>query len=210
MGFYKPDREDEIMKLNEQLAGKTDYTAEDIRKLPEDVRAELIDGQIYYLASPKTRHQNLVVQFSTELNSFIRQNGGACKVFVAPTDVCLDGDDKTLLEPDIFVVCDKKKIHEDACYGAPDLVIEITSKSTRKRDYGIKMMKYRTAGVKEYWVVDPDRQTVLVSWFEDESVNCLYSFEDEISFRSFPNVKVRIQDWISQQQKGETYYHENF
>ena len=197
MFFCKPDGEDEIMKLNERLAEKTDYTVEDIRNMPEDVRVELIDGRIYYFASPKTKHQRLVVQFSTELNSFIKQHGGLCEVFVAPMDVCLDEDDKTLLEPDVFVICDKRKIHEDACYGAPDLVIEIVSKSTKKRDYGIKMMKYRTAGVKEYWIVDPDRKTVLISWFEDESVNCLYSFEDEISFRLFPEVKVRIQDWIS-------------
>jgi len=184
------------MRRNEQLAQKKTYTINDLREMPEDVRAELIDGQIFYFASPKTIHQELVVQIASELNLHIRRRNGTCKVFVAPMDVCLDEDEKTLLEPDVFVICDKKKIHEDACYGAPDLVIEVASKSTKKRDYGIKMMKYRSAGVKEYWIVDPDRKTVFTCWFEDESINCLYSFEDEISFRLFPEVTVRIQDWI--------------
>ena len=197
MSARRPVGEDEVMRLNEELSQKRTYTAEDIRKLPEDVRAELIDGQIYYFAAPKTVHQKIVLRLSMRLQSHIDEKEGICEVFVAPLAVCLDEDDKTLLEPDVFAVCDRKKIREYACYGAPDLVIEITSKSTRKRDYGIKMMKYRTAGVKEYWVVDPDRQIVLVSWFEDESVNCLYSFEDEISFRLFPEVTVRIRDWIS-------------
>jgi len=191
-----PVGEDEIMKLNEDFAGKNDYTAQDIRNLPEDARAELIDGQIYYFASPKTVHQRIAGRLFMKLQSYIDQEHGECQAYIAPLDVCLDEDDKTLLEPDVFVVCDSSKIHEDACYGPPDLVIEITSKSTRKRDYGIKMMKYRNAGVKEYWIVDPDRRVVLVSWFADESVNCLYSFEDEIAFRLFPDVKVRIQDWV--------------
>lgn len=197
MNAYRPVGEEEVMRVNEELSQKRDYTAEDIRKMPEDVRVELIDGQIYYFAAPKTVHQTITGRLYLKLQNYIDEKHGEWQAFLAPLDVYLDEDDKTLLEPDVFVVCDKKKIHEDACYGAPDLIIEIASKSTRKRDYGIKMMKYRTAGVKEYWIVDPDRKTVWISWFEDESVNCLYSFEDEISFRLFPEVKVRIQDWIS-------------
>ena len=83
---------------------------------------------------------------------------------------------------------------EDGCHGAPDLVIEIVSKSTSKRDYGLKMLKYRTAGVKEYWIVDPIRETVMVNWFEDETKNMLYGFHDEIEFYLFPGLKVKRLD----------------
>lgn len=196
MKFYGPAGEDEVMKYNEQLAQKKNFTVEDIRNLSEDDRAELIDGQIYYFASPKIVHQRISMRLSAALLNYIDGKGGGCQVFVAPVDICLDCDDKTMVVPDIVVVCDKDKIHEDACYGAPDLIIEITSKSTRKRDYGIKMVKYRNAGVKEYWVADPEKRTVLTYWFEDESINCLYSFDDEISFRLFPEVTVRIGDWL--------------
>lgn len=72
------------------------------------------------------------------------------------------------------------------------MVIEIVSKSTSKRDYGIKMLKYRTAGVREYWIVDPIRETVMVFWFEDETQNELYSLYDEIEFHLFPGLKVQL------------------
>jgi len=98
------------------------------------------------------------------------------------------------LEPDIIVVCDSDKIQSDGCHGAPDLVIEIVSDSTRKRDYGIKVLKYRTAGVKEYWVVDPVKETVMVWWFEDEAKNFLYGMRDEIEFHLFPGLKVQLMD----------------
>ena len=179
-------------------AQKKDYTVEDLRKMPENVRAELIDGQIYYFSAPKLIHQDLVIELAFKLKQYVNEKHGDCKVYVAPVDVCLDCDDKTMLEPDIIVVCDKEKLHEDACYGAPDMVIEIASKSTKKRDYGIKMLKYRKAGVKEYWVADPDSRTVLVYWFKDENINCLYTFDDEITLNLFPEVQVRISDWTQE------------
>ena len=196
MEFYEPAGEDEVMRYNEELAQKREYTVEDIRNLSEDVRAELIDGQIYYFAAPKMIHQRIAAMLLTRLQHHIEEKHGDCQAYTAPADVCLDCDDRTMVEPDVMVICDRDKIHEDACYGAPDLIIEIASKSTRKRDYGIKMVKYRNAGVKEYWIIDPERRTVLICWFEDESINCLYSFDDEISFRLFPEVAVRIGDWI--------------
>lgn len=198
MCFHGPVGEEEVMKINMENAQKKDYTVEDLRKMPENVRAELIDGQIYYFAQPKIVHQKISMRFSQKLQNYMDAHGGACQVFTAPVGVCLDCDDKTMLEPDIIVVCDKEKLHEDACYGAPDMVIEIASKSTKKRDYGIKMLKYRKAGVKEYWVADPDSRTVLVYWFKDENINCLYTFDDEITLNLFPEVQVRISDWTQE------------
>ena len=186
--------ENEVMKMNAMLAERRDFTVEDIINLPEGVRAELIDGQIFYFAAPLVVHQQLVVKLSNALYNYIRENEGLCQMLVAPVMVKLVEDGKNYLEPDVIVVCDKEKLRADGCYGAPDLVIEIASKSTKKRDYGIKMLKYRTAGVKEYWIVDPMRETVMVYWFEDEEQNCLYGIREEISFHLFPGLSVRLME----------------
>ena len=184
--------EEEVIKMNAELAVRRDFTVEDIEHLPDGVRAELIDGQIFYIAAPRTVHQKLQAELFYALLHHVKTNEGTCSVFAAPLSVKLVNDGKNYLEPDIVVICDSDHIQEDGCYGAPDLVIEIVSKSTSKRDYGIKMLKYRTAGVKEYWIVDPIRETVMVFWFEDETQNELYSLYDEIEFHLFPGLRVKL------------------
>lgn len=196
MCFQKPVGEDEVMKMNAALAENREYTAEYLAALPEDVRAEVIDGQIFYFAAPKVIHQAIIVKLCSRIDRYIEEHAGECRLYIAPVAVRLNSDSKTSLEPDLIVICDKDKLHEDACYGAPDLVIEVASSSTRKRDYGLKLKKYRNAGVREYWIVDPERQTVLVSCFEDEERSCLYSFEDEIVFHIFPELSVCLKDLI--------------
>lgn len=188
--------EDEVIRQNMALAQRKDYTTEYLEELPEDVRAELIDGQLFYFAAPKVLHQKLVLKLAAALDAYVDGKHGSCEVFAAPIAVRLNEDDKTLLEPDIVLVCDPGKVKEDAVWGAPDLIVEVVSKSTRRRDYGLKMLKYRTAGVKEYWIVDPDKETIMVYWFEDESRNDCYSFDEETAFCLFPEVRVRIRDWI--------------
>ena len=184
--------EEEVMKMNAELAIRRDFTVEDIENLPDGMRAELIDGQIFYFAAPRVVHQKLQAELFYTLFHHVKTNEGTCSVFAAPLSVKLVNDGKNYLEPDIVVICDSEHIQEDGCYGAPDLVIEIVSKSTSKRDYGIKMLKYRTAGVKEYWIVDPIRETVMVFWFEDETQNELYSLYEEIEFHLFPGLKVKL------------------
>ncbi|MBE5970989.1 MAG: Uma2 family endonuclease [Lachnoclostridium sp.] len=178
--------------MNAELAMRRDFTVEDIENLPEGVRAELIDGQIFYFAAPKLNHQRLQAELFYLLLHHVRSNDGNCEVFVAPLSVKLVDDGRNYLEPDIVVICDSDVLQDDGCHGAPDLVIEIVSKSTSKRDYGIKMLKYRTAGVREYWIVDPIRETVMVFWFEDETQNELCSLYDEIEFHLFPGLKVQL------------------
>ena len=196
MCMRKPVGEDEAIEMNEALAEKRDFTADDLEAFPEDVQAEVIDGQIFYFAAPKVIHQRLSGNLFISISNHIAEKKGTCEAFIAPVAVRLNCDDKTLVEPDVIVVCDKDKLHGDGCYGAPDLVIEVTSKFTRKRDYGLKMMKYRIAGVKEYWIVDPERETVMVNCFDDECQTCLYSFDDEITFHLFPELRVRVRDLI--------------
>ena len=195
--FSDPAGEEEVMKINMALAERKDYTADDADEMfADEQRVEIIDGQIFLLASPKAVHEEIRRELEYELVSHIKKNGGRCKLY-ANLDIYLDNDDKTRVEPDMYVVCDRSKIREDACYGAPDLIIEIVSRSTRSRDYGLKLLKYRTAGVREYWIVNPYTETVSVYWFEDENQNCQYSFNEEIAFHLFPELAVRIADMLS-------------
>lgn len=186
--------EDEVIKMNAEMASKNDFTLTYIENLPENIRAELIDGQIFYLAAPQLIHQELIGDLYFQIRSYIEAQAGNCKIYVAPVSVRLSEDDKNYLEPDIIVICDSTKLKEDGCHGAPDLIIEVASKSTQKRDYGLKMAKYRSAGVKEYWVIDPQRQTIMVYWFENETMNELHGIHDEVEFHLFPGLKVTLAD----------------
>ena len=138
------------------------YTIEDIYALPEGKRAELIDGRMYMMAPPNTRHQSLVSEFTVTIGSYIRSKGGNCKVFPAPFAVFLNKDDQNYVEPDISVICDRDKVDARGCKGAPDLIVEILSPSTRRHDRLVKLDLYQRAGVREYWIVDPENRSVLV------------------------------------------------
>lgn len=161
------------------LKKEESYIIDDIYALPDGERAELIDGKIYYMAPPNTEHQRLVHFFDREIGNYIQNNEGECEVFPSPFAVFLNGNDKNYVEPDISVICDKKKITDKGCSGAPDWVIEVVSSSSRSMDYFTKLFKYRTAGVREYWIVDSLKQRVTVYFFEKESVE-EYSFGTDI------------------------------
>jgi len=162
------------------LPQKRSYTAEYIYSLPEGQRAELIDGQIYDMALPMRIHQKLVSQLTKLIGNYIDANHGGCEVYPAPFAVFLNADNKTYVEPDISVICDNDKLDERGCNGAPDWVIEIVSPSTERMDYGIKLFKYRSAGVREYWIVNPLKQTVMVYDFQDNLGTKQYSFDETI------------------------------
>jgi Uma2 family endonuclease len=173
------------------------YTTDYIESLPEGERAELIDGVVYDMASPLRIHQEFVSIFTTVLNNYIKSNNGECKVYPAPFAVYLNKDNKNYVEPDISVICDKEKLDERGCNGAPDFIIEIISPSTKWLDYGKKMFKYRTSGVREYWIVNPDSRTVNVYDFEhDDEKSDFYSFDDEITSCIYPDLTVRLADFV--------------
>ena len=174
------------------LAQDKTYTIEDIYALPDGQRAELIDGRMYMMAPPRRIHQELVGQFTKAIGQYIDAHGGLCKVYPAPFAVFLNADERNYVEPDISVVCDRDKLDEYGCNGAPDWIIEIASPSDSHRDYGIKLFKYRTAGVREYWIVNPMTRTVTVYDFEDVSGTDQYNFDDEISVRIYEDLTLRI------------------
>lgn len=162
------------------LARQLDYyTIEDIYALPDGQRAELIDGEMYMMATPNRIHQRLVKDFTYLIEEYIRHNNGECEVYPSPFAVFLNADDKTYLEPDISVICDKNKLTEEGCKGAPDWIIEIVSPSSRPMDYNKKLFKYRAAGVREYWIVDPMKQQITVYNFEHDAFG-QYSFSDKV------------------------------
>ena len=138
------------------------YTVEDYNSLPEDLRVELIDGEFYLLSAPRTIHQRLLMEISYQLSSYVRSNNGSCEVLFAPLDVRLVEDEHTVVQPDIVVVCDPSKITEKGVNGAPDLVLEVLSPSSKRKDMLLKTAKYMKAGVREYWIVDPDQKRVLI------------------------------------------------
>ncbi len=168
------------------------YTVEDIYSLPAGERAELIDGKIYYMAPPSTRHQMLVMELSYQIKDYIERNKGECEVFPAPFAVFLNKNDRNYEEPDISVICDKKKITERGCDGSPDWIIEVVSSSSRQMDYFKKLFRYRTAGVREYWVVDPEKKIVTVYNFEQDRMD-EYCFGLEVPVGIYNALTIKVQ-----------------
>lgn len=172
---------------------KTD-TIEDIYALPEGVRAELIDGKLYGMAPPNTRHQRLLVALSITLSNFIKEKKGGCEVFIAPFGVFLNADERTYLEPDISVICDPDKVDEEGCKGAPDFIIEIVSPSSRTMDYSTKNALYAGAGVREYWIVDPMKERTTVYRYEEDAAPMIFLFSQEIAVGIYEGLSICISE----------------
>ena len=168
------------------------YTMDDIYALPDGERAELIDGKIYYMAPPNTKHQTLVMELSYQIKDYIKRNDGGCRVFPAPFAVFLNKDDTNYVEPDISVICDLSKLDEKGCHGAPDWIIEIISPGTKSMDYFTKLFKYRNADVREYWIIDPAKELVMVYRFEKATME-QYSFGEAVPAGIFDDFFICIE-----------------
>ena len=173
------------------LAQNRIYTLEDIYALPEGTRAELIDGQIYYMAPPSRKHQRITGELFRRISDYISENRGACEVNIAPFAVFLNANDRNYVEPDLSVICDSNKLNDRGCVGAPDWIIEIVSPASRRMDYGTKLFKYRSAGVREYWIADPDKDRVMVYNFEVDTVD-EYAFTDDIPAGIYPGFSINL------------------
>lgn len=168
------------------------YTIDDIYALPDGERAELIDGQIYSMSPPSVKHQRISSFLHNEIYNYIKKYKGECEVLAAPFAVFLDDDDINYVEPDITIICDPSKLDDKGCHGAPDWVIEIVSLSSKPRDYMTKLFKYRTAGVREYWIVDPDKQMVMVYEFEKDTVE-QYNFREEVPVGIYEGFSIKME-----------------
>ena len=172
------------------------YTAEDYWNLPDGQRAELINGQLYAMAPPSRIHQEIVQQLIRVIGNYISEKRGDCKVYPAPFAVNLNADDTVYVEPDISVICDKDKLTEKGCAGAPDWIIEVVSPGSQRMDYLTKLFKYRTAGVKEYWIVNPMQETVQVYIFTESEDSVQYSFNDKVKTGIYGDLEICISDLL--------------
>jgi len=165
------------------------YTLDDIYALPEGTRAELIDGQIYYMAPPSRKHQKILMEIAGTIRDYIKSKDGPCEVYPAPFAVFLNEDDTKYVEPDISVICDPDKLNDKGCHGAPDWIIEIVSLGSKRMDYFTKLFKYRTAGVREYWIIDPIKNQTTVYNFDLEDV-LDYTFQDTVKVNIYDDFNI--------------------
>lgn len=179
-----------------QALEKLNYTIEDIYALPDGERAELIDGDMYMMSPPGRMHQELVHQFAFSIEAYIRSNHGECKVYPAPFAVFLNADSHTYVEPDLSVICDKDKLDDRGCNGAPDWVIEIVSPSSQRMDCLVKLLKYRDAGVREYWIVNPAVRTVQVYFFEGEENSEVFSFDEDVPVGIYDGWSINVAELL--------------
>lgn len=172
------------------------YTYADYCTWDDSERWELIDGVPYAMSpAPNHQHQRITRRLVRRFEDFLE--GKSCELFNAPSDVRLaaDGDDDTVVQPDLFVVCDKSKLDGQNCNGAPDLVIEILSPSSAVRDTVDKFKLYRRVGVREYWIVDPKIKTVHVYVLKNDSYYVdSYEENEDISSSVLDGLTISLPD----------------
>ena len=177
------------------LVKETCYTIEDIYNLPEGKRAELINGQIYFMSPPTYKHQKIISILHATIYNYIKSKNGSCEVLPAPFAVFLTKNKKNYVEPDISVICDKSKLNEKGCAGAPDWIIEVVSPSSKTMDYCTKLFQYRNTGVREYWIVDPMKNRITVyNFFADDMEE--YSFSDTVQVGIYEDLTIDFSELL--------------
>ena len=186
-----PEPEEKIDKLEDPAVayGSQLYSYADYLLWADDKMRELLNGIVYTFSAPFRNHAEFASSFLIKAGSFIQKRKGKCKIYTAPFDVRLPLNGKTendkiynVVQPDICVICDPSKLDERGCIGAPDLIVEILSPSTAKRDLSEKYNLYETAGVREYWVVYPKDKAVTVFLLQKDGkydVGTTYQIIDE-------------------------------
>lgn len=190
------------------------YTAEEFLEMDLPERCELINGDIYIgeeqkkydptqgrivdLSAPNQLHQRISVRVCNIIQNYIDRNSGRCEVFNAPSDVKLD--DNTIVQPDIFVTCAPDKLDGQYHNGAPDWIIEILSPSTAKRDNNDKLYLYKSHGVREYWIIDPETKRIIVYLLENGTNTELYTFSNNVPVHIYRNeyqpLSICLDDYI--------------
>ncbi|MBR1554175.1 MAG: Uma2 family endonuclease [Oscillospiraceae bacterium] len=157
-------------------------------------RTELHEGEIVDLASPTATHNDIAGGLYSEFKSFIKKNSGKCSVKLLNFDIDLGND--TVVVPDVAIICDRSKLSDKRCTGAPDLIVEIVS-TNRNDDYVKKLFYYEKAGVKEYWIVDIKYKRITVYKFGNEESPTIYGFDEFIPVGIWDNkLTVCINDFI--------------
>ncbi len=178
------------------------YTYQDLLEIEDNKRYELIDGVIYEMSYPTTIHQEIVGELYVQFYNYLK--GKKCKVFVSPLDVCLSGVKDTnkeynVVEPDLIVVCDEKKITDKCIIGAPDIAIEVVSKYSRKHDTFIKFNLYQKYGVKEYWIIDTEAETISQYILNEKNIYTLqkiYEVTEDVKVNVLENCTISLKELL--------------
>lgn len=189
-----------ISESKPEAATKDLYTYGDYTTWPDEERWELIDGVPYNMSpAPSRIHQKILGDLHRQVANYLI--GKTCEVYIAPFDVRLPKGDEsdeqidTVVQPDLVVVCDRKKLNERGCKGAPDLVVEVLSPGTAGKDMKTKLSLYERVGVKEYWLVDPMNKTVQVYQLEIEGIYGrpdIYTETDHLKVGLFPDLEIDL------------------
>lgn len=182
-------------EIKTDLNDRTSYTEDDYYNLPNNTRAELINGKFYDMAAPSRLHQEIISFFTQKIKNYIESNDGSCKVYPAPFAVKLFNNKKTIVEPDISVICDRNKLTDQGCSGAPDWIVEVISPSNSAHDYVRKLNLYASAGVREYWIIDPLCREVSVYLFEKSPFPVSYTFDDKVPVGIYDDFRIDFQEF---------------
>ena len=190
----------EVRETHEEAATKESYTYGDYLKWPDEERWELIKGVPYDMSpAPSRTHQKISGELFKQLAIYL--TGKTCEVYAAPFDVRLpeqaeqDEEIITVVQPDLVVICDQKKLDERGCKGAPDLIVEILSPYTAGKDLKNKFDLYEEKGVQEYWLVDPTNQIVQVFTIEEGGTYgrpAIYDPTDQVKVGIFPDLVIDL------------------
>ncbi len=209
-GMHRDLTQEDLVRLGLNRKGKWQYTIADIEALPEGVRAELIDGELFVIMNtPSTRHQELLGNLFFQLKQYVMEKNGACRIYPAPFGVQIKNDIHNYVEPDISLICRDENLDERGCHGAPDFVIEVVSPSNRKMDYVRKLALYREAGVREYWIVDPKHEQVTVYDLASGKEPVLHPFTDRIKVGIYDDLYLYVTDASISLQESMTRAHQN-
>jgi Uma2 family endonuclease len=180
------------------------YSYADYITWMDDVRRELINGFIYLMSAPVRLHARITSKLNTMIDNFIIKKKGKCQIYHAPFDVRFpkDGskeDDKiyNVVQPDICVICDLSKLDDKGCIGAPDLIVEVLSPSTLKYDWNYKFNLYETAGVREYWIVDPKAKMANVFLLQPDGkydLGTVYECNQKAPVRIFEGLEIDLNE----------------
>jgi Uma2 family endonuclease len=173
------------------------YTYADYLTWEGKERYQLINGKVFQMASPSVIHQAILMGLSSKFDNWLQ--GKPCKAFASPLDVRLfpkkDKSDKTVVQPDLLVVCDKNKIAKNSIDGSPDLVIEIVSPSNTHSELFLKFQYYLKAGVREYWVIDPDTKKAQVHIYENgHYISTIYEDNAVIPVAVLPGLEIALEE----------------
>lgn len=180
------------------------FTYADYAKWPEDERWELIEGVAYAMAAPSRQHQKVVLKLGNQIDRYLE--GKPCEVYPAPFDIRLpnhneaDDDVDTTVQPDLAVICDKNKLDDKGCRGAPDWIIEVLSPSTALKDMDKKRWLYEQHGVQEYWIIHPTDRWVMVYTLKDDGqygLPRMFGMDEPTAVGLFPELCI---DWAFMQE----------